>query len=154
LVAFVRCRTVENVDSIGLVVRKCTQCSARLWACVNRPEVPVGSLDQLLVAYPWLRLLGDDVLSSLDIEELVDPHPVALRLGPTVVAYRRGARPRPDRVSLCSMVPAARVSSARAADLADAERANPGIVLVEYAPEICADGPAAEPPGRITGEPR
>ena len=27
-VTFVRCRTVAKVDSIGLVVRRCTQCSA------------------------------------------------------------------------------------------------------------------------------
>jgi hypothetical protein len=26
LVTFVRCRTVEKVDSMGLVVRRCTQC--------------------------------------------------------------------------------------------------------------------------------
>lgn len=94
----------------------------------------MASLDQLLVAYPWLRLLDEKVLSLLDVDELVNPHPAALRLGPTVVAYRRGAHPRPGRIPLCTVVPAARISSARAADLAEAERANPGIVLVEYAP--------------------
>lgn len=94
----------------------------------------MASLGQLLVAYPWLRLLPDEVLSLLDVDELADPHPVALGLGPTVVAYRRGAHPRPDRIPLCTVVPAARIDSTRAADLAEAEWANPGIVLVEYAP--------------------
>ena len=28
LVTFVRCRTVAKVDSIGLVLRRCTQCTA------------------------------------------------------------------------------------------------------------------------------
>jgi hypothetical protein len=94
----------------------------------------MAALDRLLGAYPWLRMLGEAVLSRLDVDELVDPHPVALGLGPTVVAYRRGARARPDRIALCAVVPAARITSARAAELAEAERAHPGIVLVEYAP--------------------
>ncbi|GAA3469251.1 hypothetical protein [Nonomuraea roseola] len=94
----------------------------------------MARLDDLLAAYPWLRLLGTDLLGRLDLAELADPHPCALVLGPTVVAYRRGARPRPGRVSLCSVIPAARIGPARVALLDDAERANPGIVLVEYAP--------------------
>jgi len=94
----------------------------------------MASLESLLSAYPWLPALGEDVLCRLDVDELAEPHPVALELGPFVVAYRRGARPRPDRVALCAVVPAARIDASRAAALADAERANPGIVLVEYAP--------------------
>ncbi|MGP3959133.1 hypothetical protein ACTWPT_24310 [Nonomuraea sp. 3N208] len=87
----------------------------------------------LLAAYPWLRLLGTDLLGRLDFAELADPHPCALALGPTVVAYRRGACPRPGRVSLCSLIPAARIGPARVALLNEAERVNPEIVLVEYA---------------------
>ncbi|PRX44807.1 hypothetical protein B0I32_15020 [Nonomuraea fuscirosea] len=91
-------------------------------------------LPDLLSAYPWLQRLSADQLRRLDLAELADPHPAALALGATVVAYRRGARPRPGWVSLCSLVPAAPISPARLAQLGKVERANPGIVLVEYAP--------------------
>ncbi|MEO3795930.1 hypothetical protein ABGB14_37515 [Nonomuraea sp. B10E15] len=94
----------------------------------------MARLEDLLAAYPWMRRLGADLLSRLDLDELADPHPYALALGPAVVAYRRGARPSPGRVSLCTLVEAARIGEARIAVLDDAERADPGIVLVEYAP--------------------
>ncbi|WP_215544841.1 hypothetical protein [Amycolatopsis sp. CA-230715] len=86
------------------------------------------------MAYPWLCALDPDVLRRLDVAELADPHPAALALGPTVVAYLRDARHRPGRIMLCQAVSAAAIGPERMAALAAAERANPGIVLVEYAP--------------------
>lgn len=94
----------------------------------------MARLSDLLAAYPWLEMLGPDRLGRLDLAELADPHPAALALGPTVVAYRRGARPRLGLISLCSLVPAAAITPARVVQLNDVERANPEIVLVEYAP--------------------
>ncbi|GAA3886560.1 hypothetical protein [Streptomyces sedi] len=92
----------------------------------------MARLDELVAAYPWLARLPADALRRLDTEELADPHPVALALGPTVVAYRRGAVARPGRVSLCSLLGAAPLGPRRLAELAEAERRTPGIVLVEY----------------------
>jgi hypothetical protein len=122
---------------VAIIVKLCLRWSAgtRSGAVATQRRCPIARFDDLLAAYPWLGRLDADLLDRLDLAELADPHPAALALGSTVVAYRRDARPCPERVSLCAVVPAARIDPARVASLADAERANPGIVLVEYAPE-------------------
>jgi hypothetical protein len=95
----------------------------------------LANLEQLLAAYPWLGQLGADLIARLDLAELADPQPCARALGPTVIAYRRDVPPRSGRVQLCTVVPVAQISSSRIAVLMDAERAHPGLVFVEYAPQ-------------------
>ncbi|GIF45263.1 hypothetical protein [Actinoplanes xinjiangensis] len=96
----------------------------------------MANLEDLLAVYPWLARLGPDLLGQLDVAELAGPHPCALALGPTVVAYRSGASLSPGRIQLCSVVPVKQLSPARISVLKEAERTNPGIVLVQYDPQL------------------
>ncbi len=68
LVTFVRCRTVANGDSIGFVVRRCTQCCpAKSWNASSSPRswvivaaalghlTPCSAANALAACSAWAR---------------------------------------------------------------------------------------------------